>query len=242
VRRFLNRSFLLRVCLPVILIAGVVAFKPSRDWIKQVFLMFQLLDVNLIRGYILSFGIWAPVMSFFLMVFQSVIAPLPAFLITFANAGLFGWWKGAILSWVSAMAGAALCFFIAKWYGRGPVERLTSKAGLEGVDRFFERYGNYAVFVARLLPFVSFDIVSYGAGLTSMKFWPFFLATGLGQLPATVVYSYVGGMLTEGTRRFVLALSLLFVLTALVSLWKKIYRDRRESESCVDLSSGAGDR
>ena len=236
--RFFNRSFFLRVCLPVCLIVGVMSFKPSRDWIKQVFLMFQLLDVNLIKGYILSFGIWAPVMSFFLMVFQSVVAPLPAFLITFANAGLFGWWKGAILSWSSAMAGAALCFFIAKWYGRKPVERLTSRAGLEGVDRFFDRYGKYAVLIARLLPFVSFDIVSYGAGLTSMSFWPFFLATGLGQLPATIVYSYVGGMLTEGTKKFVLALSLLFVLTALIVLWKKIYRDRRDSESYVDLSTG----
>lgn len=237
-RGFFNRSFLSRVCLPLCLILGVMAFKPTRDWVKQVFLMFQLLDVNLIRGYILSFGIWAPVMSFILMVFQSVIAPLPAFLITFANAGLFGWWRGAILSWSSAMAGAAICFFIAKWYGRGPVERLTSKAGLEGVDRFFGRYGNYAVLVARLLPFVSFDIVSYGAGLTSMRFWPFFLATGLGQLPATVVYSYVGGMLTEGTKRFVLALSLLFVLTALVALWKRVYRDRRDSKNNVDLSTG----
>ena len=40
---------------------------------------------------------------------------------------------------------------------------------------------------------MSFDLVSYAAGLTSMGFWGFFWATGLGQLPATLVYSYVGG-------------------------------------------------
>jgi uncharacterized membrane protein YdjX (TVP38/TMEM64 family) len=44
------------------------------------------------------------------MILQAVVAPLPAFLITFANASLFGAFWGAALSWTSAMAGAALCF------------------------------------------------------------------------------------------------------------------------------------
>nr|WP_321501679.1 TVP38/TMEM64 family protein [uncultured Dethiosulfovibrio sp.] len=188
--------------------------------------LFHRLDVNVIREYILSFGIWAPVISFWLMIFQSIVAPLPAFLITFANAGLFGWWRGAALSWSSAMVGAALCFCISRLYGRGAVEKLTSKAGLEGVDRFFDRYGDFAVLVARLLPFVSFDIVSYGAGLTSMKFWPFFIATGIGQLPATIVYSYVGGMLTGGTRLFVTGLLILFAISTFIALWKKIHNDK----------------
>lgn len=59
-----------------------------------------------------------------LMMFQSIIAPLPAFLITFANAAVFGWWQGAILSWTSAMAGALVCFYIARIAGRDIVERL----------------------------------------------------------------------------------------------------------------------
>jgi len=155
-------------------------------------------DVETIKGYILSFGIWAPIVSFLLMLFQSIIAPLPAFLITFSNAALFGWVKGAILSWSSAMAGAALCFFIANWFGRKFVEKLTSKLALEGIDAFFEKYGQYTILIARLLPFVSFDIVSYAAGLTSMSFWSFFWATGLGQLPATIIYSYAGEMLVGG--------------------------------------------
>lgn len=46
--------------------------------------------------------------------------------------------------------------------------------------------------VCRLLPFVPFDPVSYAAGLTSLRFWPFMLATGVGQLPATIVYSGPG--------------------------------------------------
>ncbi|KAF1084026.1 TVP38/TMEM64 family inner membrane protein YdjZ [Sporotomaculum syntrophicum] len=179
----------------------------------------------------MGFGIWAPVASFLLMTLQSLIAPLPAFVITFANAGLFGWVNGALLSWSSAMAGAALCFFIAKYLGRDFVEKLTTKSALASVDEFFEKYGNYAILIARLLPFISFDIVSYAAGLTSMRFWSFFLATGLGQLPATIIYSYVGGMLTGGAKTFVTGLLILFALSALFVLIKKVMGDKKNSVS-----------
>jgi uncharacterized membrane protein YdjX (TVP38/TMEM64 family) len=150
-------------------------------------------DISAVRDYLLTFGPWAPVISALLMILQSIVAPLPAFVVTFSNGLLFGWMWGALLSWSSAMAGAALCFFLARALGRPAVEKLVGgSTALEVSDRFFDRFGERAVLIARLLPFVSFDIISYGAGLTSMKFWPFFIATGLGQLPATLVYSYLG--------------------------------------------------
>lgn len=153
------------------------------------------------RTYLRGFGAWAPVVSAALMLLQSVAAPLPAFVITFTNGLLFGWARGALLSWSSAMAGAALCFGIARSLGRPVVERLVGGARpLESSDLFFRRYGNRAVLVSRLLPFVSFDVVSYGAGLTPISFWSFLVATGLGQLPATLLYSYLGQNLTGSVR------------------------------------------
>lgn len=213
------------------LVIGIILFYLFVPGVKvnvnQAFFILQNVDVDLARDYILGFGIWAPIVSFLLMILQSIAAPLPAFIITFANAGLFGWVKGAILSWSSAMAGAALCFFISKYFGRSVVEKLTSKFALDSVDEFFDRYGEYAILVARLLPFVSFDIVSYGAGLTSMSFWKFFIATGIGQLPATIVYSYIGGMLTGTTRTLVTGLLLLFALSTLIFLFKKVWKDKK---------------
>jgi uncharacterized membrane protein YdjX (TVP38/TMEM64 family) len=49
------------------------------------------------------------------------------------------------------------------------------------------------VFVSRLLPFVSFDLVSYGAGLTALKAWRFALATLLGLIPASFLLAHFGG-------------------------------------------------
>ena len=113
--------------------------------------------------------------------------------------------------------------------GRDAAERLTSKAGIAQIDTFFEKYGRNTILICRLLPFISFDIVSYAAGLTSMSFGSFFLATGIGQLPATIVYSYVGGMLTGGAQLLMTGLLILFALSALVVMLRKIYMDRQST-------------
>lgn len=196
--------------------------------IKEMISILSMIDVEAIKKYILSFGAFAPIISFFLMILQSIVAPLPAFIITFANAGLFGWVNGALLSWSSAMVGAVLCFFIARLLGRDVVEKLTSKFALKSIDDFFEKHGKYAILIARLLPFISFDIVSYAAGLTSMSFRSFFIATGIGQLPATIIYSYVGGMLAGGAKMMVFGLLTLFAVSVLLLLLKKIYNGKNK--------------
>ena len=182
--------------------------------------------VELIRGY----GVYAAIISFILMILQSVLAPIPALLITLANAAVFGWWKGALLSFWSAMAGAALCFYIARTLGRDYVEKVVTKTGLAKVDEFFERYGKNSILICRLLPFVSFDIVSYAAGLTPIKFWDFFLATGLGQLPATIVYSYLGN-LAGSTKTIFISIVCVVALSALVYMIGKIYNDKKKNKS-----------
>ena len=182
--------------------------------------------IELIRGY----GAYAAVVSFFLMILQSILSPIPALLITLSNAAIFGWWKGALLSFWSAMAGAALCFYIARTLGRDVVEKITTKTGLAKVDEFFERYGKNSILICRLLPFVSFDIVSYAAGLTPIKFWDFFIATGLGQLPATIVYSYLGN-LAGSTKTIFISIVCVVALSALVYMIGKIYNDKKKNKS-----------
>lgn len=219
-----------KLVLLLVLAAALLAYAcvPSvKAAMNRVFAMFASGDFTVVREFVASYGVYAAAVSFLLMIFQSVAAPLPAFLLTFANANLFGWWQGAILSWSSAMAGAAVCFFIARILGRDAAEKLTSRAGLQQIDGFFERYGKNTILICRLLPFVSFDIVSYAAGLTSMSFMSFFVATGIGQLPATIVYSYVGGMLTGGAKLLVTALLLLFALSALIVMLKAIWTERQ---------------
>ncbi|MEX6586579.1 TVP38/TMEM64 family protein [Paraclostridium bifermentans] len=223
-----KKSLILKIGV-LLLIIGIYLFVgPVNRFINQMIFYLSMLNLESLKQYILSFGIWAPIISFILMILQSVAAPLPAFLITFANAALFGWVKGALLSWTSAMAGAALCFYIARFLGRDTVEKLTSKFAIDSVDVFFNKYGKHTILIARLLPFISFDLVSYAAGLTSMSFVSFFIATGIGQLPATIIYSYVGDMLTGGAKLMMMGILTLSAISVLIYVLKKIYNDKNK--------------
>src|SRR4028118_1076189 len=125
----------------------------------------------------LACGVCAPVASCFLMVLQALAAPVPSFLITFANGLAFGVFWGWMLSLFGHVLAAAVCFGISRALGRAPVEVLVGSTGLESADRWFERWGTYAVFAGRLVPGVAFDAISYAAGLTRTRFGGLTLAT-----------------------------------------------------------------
>ncbi len=74
-------------------------------------------DISGLRDYILSFGAWAPVVSALLMIFQALVAPLPAFVLTFANGLAFGTFWGGMLSLGSATLAAAISFWLARALG-----------------------------------------------------------------------------------------------------------------------------
>ena len=126
-----------------LIVLGILVcfFVPSvNTTMNSILKMFASGDFTVVRQFVESYGAYAALVSFLLMILQSIAAPLPAFLLTFANANLFGWWKGAILSWSSAMAGAAVCFYIARLLGRDAVEKLTSRTGLKQIDEFFVKH------------------------------------------------------------------------------------------------------
>ena len=219
----LTRLVLLLIIALVLVI--YLAIPAVNTAVNQAMAVLGSANLDAVAAYIRSFGAYAMAFSFMLMVFSSLLAPLPAFMITLSNAAIFGWWQGAILSWSSAMVGAALCFFLARGLGRDVIEKLAGRGALAGVEGYFQKYGTKTILICRLLPFVSFDAVSYFAGLTPIKFLPFFIATGLGQTPATIVYSYVGGMLTGGAKALMIGLLCLFSLVILAGIIKQIYTE-----------------
>jgi uncharacterized membrane protein YdjX (TVP38/TMEM64 family) len=181
-------------------------------------------DIAGLRDYILSYGFWAPVASLFLMVLQALVAPVPSFLITFANGLAFGVFWGWMLSLFGHVLAAAVCFWISRSLGRVPVEVLVGRTGLQSADRWFARWGMYAVFVGRLVPGVAFDVISYAAGLTRMRFRNFLVATALGIFPQTFLYSYLGRQAPEYVALFLVTSAL--VVAGVIAV--AVFRYRRE--------------
>lgn len=211
-----------------VLVLLINFFPPLRDGFGYVFALLSTGDINRVIEFIRSFGPWAALVSTFLMVFQSLAAPIPAFLITFSNAAVFGWFWGALLSWSSAMLAAAICFWIARFFGRDAVMLFMSRGALASVDRWFIKYGKNAILICRLLPFLSFDYISYAAGITGMGFWDFFIWTGIGQWPATIVYSYVGSTLTGQLYEIFMGMITIFIVAALIMFLRQVWKNKHK--------------
>ena len=81
------------IVLIIVSIGSYYVFPSVKHVMNQVFKMFASGDFAVVRDFVASYGAYAALISFLLMIFQSIAAPLPAFLITFANANLFGWWQ-----------------------------------------------------------------------------------------------------------------------------------------------------
>lgn len=190
--------------LPIILlIAGFLLFlawSPGlREELGTAWHLLVQGDAEPLQEWLLQFGMWAPAVSALLQVATSVFPPLPSFLVAIANAMLYGAVLGGLLTFVTALLAAAICFGIARLVGRPGIVRIVSRETLEKVDGFMERRGLLAVFLTRLVPFINPDVVSYAAGVTGIRWLPFLLAIAAGSVPATVFYSVVGAAAIRST-------------------------------------------
>lgn len=182
-----------------------------------------------IKALILSWGAAAPLMSILLMTMQAIIAPLPAFLITAANGLVFGIYWGTFISWTGGMCGAFVSFMMSRFFYKRFSRKIRDHSkGIEFLERLESRYGFRVILTARLLPFISFDFISYAAGLSTIKVRSFFIATGIGMLPATVLYTMFGSEMEKlkaySERMFsfsVMAVLALFVLWYVQGLYRR---------------------
>jgi uncharacterized membrane protein YdjX (TVP38/TMEM64 family) len=197
-------------------------------------------DLEGLKIYIKSFGVWAPAIAGLIMILQAIVAPLPAFVPALANGLLFGAFWGTLLTWSTSIIGGVICFYIARSLGRPAVEKLVSRRAMDSVDRFFKRYGNNSVLVARFIPLLSFSAISYLSGVTSIGFWGYFWATALGILPGTIVFCVLGQNITSGVRFIwyaVMGIAALIVLGFSVKQALNLRIAKQEQQSHVALHS-----
>lgn len=183
---------------------------------------------------------WTPLIIIFLLVVETVVPPLPAWPILLANVAIFGLWGGIALSWFGSVLGSVTCFWIARSMGRGYAKRLIKEEHMEWVDRISQEKGFQILLVARIFPLTSLDILSFVAGLSQMRFWPFLVATALGLLPGVTLYTLFAHDLLE-LKRHAVRLSITITLmvasflafryrTPLAAWWMKIRKISPESE------------
>lgn len=171
-----------------------------------------------VRTFVLSFGVWAPVI--YLAVYGQPLVPLPASVMT-ATAGLaFGTRWGVLAAMAGTTLRACAQFFVARLVGQEAVEKML-RGNVSTLYQTTGRIGFKTVFLIRFIPNFPFDVQNYALGFSEVRFAPYLLGTLLGLIPGTVVMVYFGHALTDTRRLWKMSLAMLLIVGLVIAqrLW-----------------------
>jgi len=141
-----------------------------------------------------------------LMSIESACIPLPSEVIMpfsgyLVSVGRFNLLWVAVAGAFGCNVGSIVAYYVGAWGGRPLIEKygryvLVTRHDLEMADRFFARFGTWAVFIARLLPVIR-TFIAFPAGVARMNFLRFNVYTFLGSLPWCLALAYAGLKLGE---------------------------------------------
>ena len=185
-----------------------------------------ILDTNALQAHVVQIGAWGPAAIIALMMLAILISPIPSAPIALAAGAAYGHGWGTLYVLLGAQAGAMAAFALTRFVGYETVHRWFGNRlsiGLIGSQNALMGI----VFVSRVLPFISFDIVSYAAGLTVLSFWRFAIATVAGIVPASFLLAHFGNEMGTGqTNRILFSVLALGGLT-MIPIGVKLFRDWR---------------
>lgn len=187
-------------------------------------LMNLFTDIDILISKVRNLGIYGPLLLIGLIALAIVFNPLPSAPIALGAGAIYGHTLGTVYVVAGAELGAILAFMIARWAGYDLTRRFFGESGsLKGISS--QNTLTALVFVSRLIPFMSFDLVSYGAGLSPIKPWRFAVATLLGLLPVSFALAHFGAEIGNGDYRtlvgVVLVIGLLTIIPVLLGFSRR---------------------
>ncbi len=178
-----------------------------------------LMDGERLQALVARAGLWGPVPIVTLMTVAVVASPIPSAPIALAAGAAYGHLWGTVQVVIGAELGALIAFGLARLLGHDVLRRVFGNrvdSGLLGSQNALTA----TVFFSRLMPFVSFDMISYAAGLSRLHAWRFALATLTGIIPASFLLTHFGGEAVSGDLgRATWAVLGLGLVTGLPLLW-----------------------
>lgn len=144
-----------------------------------------------VEAWLAGMGPWAVLLALALMVIVAIL-PVPAEAPAMINGMLFGPMLGVGVTYVGAVAGAAISFELARRLGRPVATRFVSDQGIARVDGVMAKMGWGGLLIARLVPVVAFTALNWGAGLTNVPRKRFLWTTAVGIAPGAVLFVAFG--------------------------------------------------
>jgi uncharacterized membrane protein YdjX (TVP38/TMEM64 family) len=175
--------------------------------------------VAALRAFFDGFGVAAPLAYVGFVILEVVIAPIPGTMLYAPGGVIFGGFWGGFLSLAGNVIGAGVACQLMRLFLGHRAEEYLERSALARYEERITRHGGWVVFLLRVNPLTSSDLVSYAAGLTHLPVWKLMLGTLAGMAPLCFAQSYLAEGLLTAFPTLVYPLVAACVIYGLVVIW-----------------------
>lgn len=193
--------------------------------------------MNSITAWLISLvSAWGLIAIFVTMAGESAGLPISSEIVVplggaLASQGKLNFVLVVAVSSLANLTGSLIAFYLTRRFGETVILSRAgrwmglSKGHLRLADRFFAKFGLWAVFVGRLLPIVR-TYISFPAGLSKIGYPMFTIVTLLGAIPWNLGLAYAGYLLGQNYQKvaatlgpFAIPIAILVVILLGVAWW-----------------------
>lgn len=218
----LNLPQIFSLCL---LLGGLAAYSlwPGfQNWINEAATALSSGEVDKVKSFLSDYRDYGYLILIALFILQMFLLIAPSVVVMILAVWMYGPWWGTAINLAGIATAGSIAYVLGAWLGDVSLDQLIGSKMRKKITRFIERYGFWTVAVFRFSPFFSNDAVSFIAGFTEMRFWPFLGATLLGITPLAVLIAIYG----QSYQRMETGLIVVGIIS-LISLVLYIYFDRK---------------
>lgn len=137
-----------------------------------------------------TFGAWAWLVGIGLIVSDLVI-PMPSTAVIAGLGMLYGPWLGGLIGGIGSILAGVVGYFGCRMLGQRVVNVLVGEANLDKLDKFFARYGLWAIALSRWMPLLP-EALACLAGMARMPAGRFLAALSVGSLAMGFSFGLLG--------------------------------------------------
>lgn len=164
-----SREWTMALIIAIALLGGLSLFFWKTDILSRTG------DLEQLQAWLLSFAPWSELVFFFLQLSSVIVAPIPSNLMATAGGMCFGFFHGALITFLAVNLGSAITFSLARTLGQSWAERFAAQKLPDKYRMLFERKRDSFLALAFLFPFFPDDLLCIFAGLTEIPAKRFFL-------------------------------------------------------------------
>ncbi|MEM9219682.1 MAG: TVP38/TMEM64 family protein [Cyanobacteria bacterium P01_F01_bin.150] len=204
------------------LIAGLGLLLTSQsNWHSTVAHWSAFVQPDFLAQQIANAGRWGPLLYITIIMVSVVVSQIPGAPLAVVAGAIWGPLSAGFYTILGGFGGAIIAYTLGRLIGPAIIKALTGKTLSFSTDKG-TAYLGWLIFLTRLLPIFSFDLISYGAGMIRLPFTVYASATVFGMIPSTLLLTYMGDsmQLSGGA---IATLSILF-LTLFVAIPVLLHR------------------